>query len=138
MGDRCYLQAWVRQEDYAKFCNILVGAYVPPRSEREGWALYEDGQAPYGSFDERMEAAKNGLIFVGESSGAYGWEYNAEAFYSDGTQMYSQDISSSHSSSYIISIDPVTGKLDEKEVGRVNEFDKKWREMHDKVIGSIG
>jgi hypothetical protein len=136
MGDRCYVQAWVRQEDYAKFCNILVGAYVPPRLEREGWALYEDGEANYGSFDERMEAARQGLIFVGESSG--GWEYDAEAFYSDGVEMYSQDISSSHSSSYIISIDPVTGKLDEKEVSRVNEFDKKWREMHDKVIGSIG
>jgi hypothetical protein len=131
MGDRCYMQAWVRREDYNEFCNIVAGGWVEPREERRSWIMYEDGEANYGAFDQRMLAAEKGLIFVGESGP--GMEYDGELFYADGKEMTSQDVGRFSGHGYIVPWDKDTGKATKGVVQKINKFDKAWREMYNKV-----
>lgn len=82
MGDRCWFEVWVKNEDVEKFTTLVFGAALKPMATTEHYAYFQDDQAHMGRVDECMDAAAEGLNFFGRhGNGAnYGWYafYTAE------------------------------------------------------------
>ena len=128
MGDRCHMQAWIRKENYGHFCEQVFGEHVNPVRETRSWACVEVGEVNWGAWEERVIAAKNGLIFFGTCSP--GDEYDAEVFYSDGKKLHSQS-TGILGEGYIVPMK--NGKVKRGATAAINKFDKAWVELHESM-----
>lgn len=132
MGDRCYMNVWVRKEHLLDFCKEIgeedaVGdySYFRPLHSTRSWVNMQFDEVNYGCFDERLEAGKKGLIFFGTCTPGY--SYDGEVFYSDGRKMHSRD--AGVHGDYIVPMK--NGKVVKGAVTAINKFDKGWKELHE-------
>lgn len=125
MGDRCYMNVWVRKEHYGDFCEAIGEDHSAGESETRSWMRMQIPDVNYGAFDERLEAGKKGLIFFGTCSP--GDTYDGEIFYSDGVKMHSQD--TGVLGNYIVPMK--NGKIAKGATAAINKFDKAWHELHE-------
>ena len=126
MGDRCFMDVWVRKEHVSDFCKAIgeEGSAKPALSTRS-WVNMQFDEVNYGCFDERLEAGKKGLIFFGTCTP--GCAYDGEVFYSDGREMHSRD--AGVHGDYIVPMK--NGKVVKGSVTAINKFDKAWKELHE-------
>ena len=125
MGDRCYMNVWVRKEHFGDFCDAIGEDLSVGESESRSWMRIEIPDVNYGAFDQRLLAGNKGLIFFGTCSP--GDTYDGEIFYSDGKEMHSRD--TSLLGQYIVPME--NGKVKRGATTAINKFDKAWKELHE-------
>jgi len=81
MGDRCYLWMKFRPQDAERAAEVL--GVRPDRIGADSDGEFEDDQANYGLYEDRLALARGGIPFWGFHED--GWEYGGHRFASTGS-----------------------------------------------------
>lgn len=128
MGDRCYLEAWFREEDLPKVEELGIFDKDDYQGTEKGIAHFIDEQANYGHYDELRGLANDEVPFTGYHGD--GGEYNGTEFVSDGETGY-QEILTDRSGNWVVPVDE-DGEPNSESVADAKRFIKTRAEVRKK------